>query len=122
MGFQELYDLALSLANRKKINERTTVGQVAVAMLCQNGKVYTGISLETYCSLGFCAEEIAIGKMIQDNENRILKMIAVNSKGLIYSPCGKCRELIYQINNDNLLCEVKLENKIMTLEELLPEL
>ena len=41
--------------------------------------------------------------------------------GKIISPCGKCREFLYQINHKNLDCEIMLNlNKIVTLRDLLP--
>ena len=45
------------------------------------------------------------------------------AKGAIYSPCGRCRELIRMINTSNLETKVLVsENKICTLKELLPEI
>ena len=53
--------------------------------------------------------------LVEDNE-----MVA---KGLIYSPCGKCRELIRMINQRNLKTKVMVkEDKIIELEKLLPEI
>ena len=40
----------------------------------------------------------------------------------IISPCGKCREQIYQLNHDNLDCEILLSDRIVKLKELLPEI
>lgn len=60
--------------------------------------------------------------MILNNETRIVKLIAVFQGGEVISPCGKCRELIYQINHNNLDCEVFLKDKTMKIKDLLPEL
>ncbi len=122
MEFKTLYNEAYAIAKEKKLNEKTTACQVGVAILGENGKIYRGCSLQTGCSLGFCAEAIAVGNILMDGEYIITKIIAVNEKGEIYSPCGKCREMIYQISQNNLKCEVMLKDKIVLLEELLPEL
>ncbi|WP_272437999.1 hypothetical protein [Terrihalobacillus insolitus] len=36
------------------------------------------MSIDTACSMGFCAEHAAAAAMITDGENRILKIIAVS--------------------------------------------
>lgn len=122
MDFIQLYNIANKLACEKHLNEKTSIGKVAVALLAENNQVFTGICLKTTCALGFCAETAAIASMLQANQTKILKLVAVYEDGNIISPCGHCRELIYQINHDNLNCEIKLNNKITTLKKLLPEL
>ena len=47
-------------------------------------------------------------------------MVAVSEWDDIIPPCGRCREFIYQINNENINCEVMLKDKIVTLDYLLP--
>jgi cytidine deaminase len=50
-----------------------------------------------------------------------MKIVAVGRNGKILPPCGRCREFMYQINNENLEAEVLVaENKVVKLEELLP--
>lgn len=61
--------------------------------------------------------------MLKNNESEIEKMVAYSSKGIIYPPCGKCRELIRMINEKNLQTKIMVrEDKIVDLEELLPEI
>ncbi len=122
MENNELYKIAKKNATSYKPNKVTRIGHVSVALIAQNKKIYTGVSIETGCSLGTCAEYNAIASMVQDGETRIIKLIAVNEEGKIYSPCGKCREYIYQINNDNINTEIILKDKTVRMEYLLPEL
>ena len=65
-------------------------------------------------------------KVIQEYENAVIEIKDVlrikYDGGEIISPCGKCREQIYQLNPNNLKCEILLKDRITTLEELLPEL
>lgn len=122
MENNELYEIARNKAKSYSTNKKTRIARVAVALLANNKKIYTGISVETSYSLGICAEYNAIANMLQDKESKILKIIAVNDEGKIYSPCGRCREYIYQINYDNMDTEVILENKTLKIKELLPEI
>ena len=80
-----------------------------------------GVCIDTACSMGFCAEHAAAAAMITAGENRVSKMIAVGWDGRIMPPCGRCREFISQIHNENLNTEVMVaEGVIVTLRELLP--
>jgi cytidine deaminase len=71
--------------------------------------------------MGFCAEHAAAAAMITAEENRVLKMIAVGWDGAILPPCGRCREFISQLHDDNLHSEVIVgEGLVLTLQNLLP--
>ncbi|SHF23978.1 Cytidine deaminase [Caldanaerobius fijiensis DSM 17918] len=121
MTFDELYKKAKSVINPRKLSEYAEAGGVGAAILSESGNVYTGVCIDTACSMGFCAEHAAAAAMITAGESRVLKMIAVGWDGHIMPPCGRCREFISQINDQNLDAEVMVgENKIVTLRELLP--
>jgi cytidine deaminase len=83
--------------------------------------VYVGVCIDTACGMGFCAEHAAIASMITAGESKIITIVGVNSDGKIIPPCGRCREFIYQINDDNGETRVILRNKVATLSLLLPE-
>lgn len=71
--------------------------------------------------MGFCAEHAAIASMITAGESRIETIVAVNWDGRVLPPCGRCREFIYQVNDENVDTRVILESRVTTLNELLPE-
>lgn len=121
MEFEELYTIAKGALNPKQISRNSYAGSVAAAILCENDKVYKGVCIDTPCSMGFCAEHAAIAAMITDGESKIKKVIAVYKDGTIIPPCGRCREFICQIHDDNYQCEVMVrENTILTIGDLLP--
>ena len=121
--FEKLIVEAKKIAGKKILTEYASCGHVACALLTKKGNIYTGISVESKCNLGNCAESAAINEMLKNNENEIEKIVAYSAKGLIYSPCGKCRELIRMINQRNLKTKVMVkEDKIIELEKLLPEI
>jgi len=91
-------------------------------LVTNKGNVYKGVCIDTPCSMGFCAEHAAIASMITAGESRIEKIVAVcDGKGVV-SPCGRCREFMYQINYENLETEVQLDFGVVALEELLPHI
>ena len=121
MEFNELYQQAKSVTNPRRLSEEAEAGGVGAALLTENGKVYTGVCIDTACSMGFCAEHAAAATMITAGESRVVMMVAVHWDGKIMPPCGRCREFISQIHEDNLNAEVMVsEGKIVTLRELLP--
>jgi cytidine deaminase len=100
--------------------EEYTAGSVAAALLSSNGNLYTGINFDVACGIGFCAEHAAIAQMLKHRETRIDMIVAVSSDS-IRPPCGRCRELLFQINNDNIHTKVYLSDETyITLNELLP--
>ncbi|MBY6952474.1 cytidine deaminase family protein [Clostridium botulinum] len=121
MKFDELYDIAKNALNPRKISKNSYAGSVAAAILSESGKVYTGVCIDTPCSMGFCAEHAAIAAMITAGENRITKVVAVYEDGTIIPPCGRCREFICQIHDENYKCQVMIKkDMIITINDLLP--
>jgi cytidine deaminase len=60
--------------------------------------------------------------MITHGESRIRTIVAVGREGAVLSPCGRCRELICQIDPGNVDTRILLHGgKVTTLRQLLPE-
>jgi cytidine deaminase len=124
MTNQDLIDKASSVINSKTIGEYT-VGNVASALITENGNVYCGVCIDVGSSMGFCAEHNAIGAMVTAGEYKIKKIVAVwkDSKNniCILSPCGRCREFMQQIDKTNLDTDVIIEkNRTVKLKYLIP--
>ena len=98
---------------------------VGAALLAKNGTYYTGCNIENaaYGST-MCAERNAIANMITNGENEIIKLVCVDSKGNVGSPCGACREYMMQLSKNSKDIEI-LKNidtkEIVKLEELIPD-
>lgn len=121
MTFEALKKIAQQALNPRRLTEDATAGEVAAAILTEGGNVYTGVCIDVPCSMGFCAEHAAIAAMITAGESRVVKLAAVCDEAGVVPPCGRCREFLYQINHENLRCEILLKNRVATLDELLPE-
>jgi cytidine deaminase len=100
-------------------------GDVGAAVLGKNGKVYTGVCVDTP-SWGLCAERSAFAAMITDGEYKFDKVVAVwkdDKTGKLHAlpPCGVCREFMRQIDQGNLESEVILgKTEVKKLKELIP--
>lgn len=98
-----------------------TAGSVAAALVTDADNVYTGICLDLACGIGFCAEHAAVAAMLKNRETVIKKIVAVSADGVL-PPCGRCRELLLQVNPRNLECEVLLAlGRSCKLRDLLPD-
>lgn len=102
-------------------NPNCHVGSVGAALLAENGQIYIGACIDLPCGIGFCAEHAAVSSMLKDKQTRVIAMIALSHDAKILPPCGRCRELLVQIDARNKETEVTVaEGKIVKLAELLP--
>lgn len=124
-NWENLYNKAKSVLNPRKVSEWVEAGGVAAAIESSSGKIYTGVCIDTACTLGICAERNAIFNMITNGESTIKRVIAVDSNGKAIPPCGVCRELMTQLMPDNYK-EIELmldyeNNRVVKLGDLTPE-
>jgi cytidine deaminase len=122
MDFAELLSVAKKTVSERRLSKLATAGTVAAAILTDKGNVYTGVCIDTPAGMGFCAEHSAIAAMVTAGESRIVKMVAtgVDDTGAC-APCGRCREFINSVHDENYLCEVLMEDgSVTTIEKLLP--
>lgn len=123
--WEDLYKAAKNVQNPREVSERIYAGGVAAAIEASSGKIYTGVCVDTSCTLGICAERNAIFNMITNGDNEIKRVIAIMSDGKIGAPCGACRELVTQLmpksyQHVEIMLDYKKE-KVVTLGELIPE-
>ena len=102
------------------IKQSITAGAVGAALESESGRIYTGINLDLACGIGFCAEHSAVAEMLKHRETVVRRIVAVNDERVL-APCGRCREMLVQVDSRNLDCEVLLPDGVtMPLRELLP--
>lgn len=120
MSFDELILQAEKVLGSRQIASNAWAGNVSAALLSEDGNIYSGVCIDVCSGMGFCAEHAAIAAMITAGESKINKIVAIGKNGII-PPCGRCREFISQINDDNLNTDVMISSdKIVKLKELLP--
>ena len=123
MKNEELIKKATSVINPRKL-KGGLIGDVGCALLSKNGKIYTGVCVGVNSNV-YCAERVAIAKMITDDKEFVIKKIVAtwkDEKGNIYviPPCGNCRQCMKETDEENLEAEVILDkNKTVKLKELL---
>lgn len=126
MTNDELIEKAESVLNPHKTKDGRLHGDVGAAVLGKNGKVYTGVCIDTTSTV-LCAERNAIASMITEKEYGIDTIVAVwrdDKTGKLHAlpPCGVCREFMRQVDESNLESEIILRrNETAKLKNLLPK-
>ena len=123
MNNDELIQKAKEITKLNKLSDEAVAGEVGSALITDKGNVYLGVSIHACCGVGSCAEYIAIANMVLKREYKIKRIVSVSIDGIILSPCGSCRELMYQIDDKNYNTKIILEkNRLVKLSDLLPEI
>lgn len=121
MTKRQLINSAKKIAIKYSSGNRCISGEVGAALKTKTGKIYIGINIDCACGIGFCAEHSAISSMLLNQESEIEMIVAVNCKGKIIPPCGRCRELIYAIDKNNLGASIIIsKTETIKLSKLLP--
>jgi cytidine deaminase len=116
----QLIAAARSVCGDFQLTGDFSAGSVGAAILIENGNIYTGICICLGCGLGFCAEAAAVAEMLKHRETHISAVVAVAGERIL-PPCGRCREMMVQIDARNLDCRVIVgEDRVTSLRALLP--
>ncbi|MTI81471.1 MAG: cytidine deaminase [Firmicutes bacterium] len=82
---------------------------VGSALITKNGNVYSGCNVENASyGLTCCAERVAIFKAVTEGNRDIKALAVIGNTELPCSPCGACRQVMYEFNPD---MEVYIANK-----------
>ena len=103
MTYAEMYEIAKSKLNPRKLNKHAKICDAVAVIEAASGKVYVGVSLVATCGVGYCAEQAALSQMLNDGETLVSKILVLEKCGAILTPCGRCVELLTQVDMNN--CE-----------------
>ncbi|RPI13965.1 MAG: cytidine deaminase [Ignavibacteriae bacterium] len=97
--------------------------RVGAALMSSSGKIYPGTNVEFDAfSLTVCAERSALFNAVSNGDKKFVKIaISTNSENFKF-PCGLCRQALVEFSPELeiILVNVKKEQKIVNLRELLP--
>jgi len=70
---------------------------VGVAGLVNDGRIVSGCNVENASyGLTLCAECSMISNLVMSGGGRILAVVCVDQHGELLSPCGRCRQLLFE--------------------------
>jgi cytidine deaminase len=116
--------LAVKAVNAKK-NALPTYSNffVGAALLTEDEKIYTGVNVESSSyGLTICAERNAVFKAISEGERKFKAIAVACDSNDFCSPCGACRQVIWDLCGDIDLIMVNQNNeiKVVKMKDLLP--
>ncbi len=121
----KLHQAAMDVLQPREVSKMIEAGGVAAAVESVSGNIYTGVCIDTACTLGVCAERNAIFHMITCGENAIRRVIAIDRDGNAIPPCGACREFMTQLMPEHYReIEIMLDyqnHRVVTLGDLTPD-
>jgi cytidine deaminase len=91
--------------------------KVGAALAAASGKIYTGCN-----GLTVCAERVALWKALSEGERKFTQIAVVTSSEPPASPCGACRQLLWEYCGDIEVILVNLQGfqKTLQLTEIFP--
>jgi len=100
--------------------------RVGAAVLTQQGNIFAGCNVENASyGLTICAERAAIFSAIAQeggDHMRIQAIAVVNEQNLPCSPCGACRQVIFEFGSTAIVLFPSQNGlKVISVAELLPE-
>lgn len=121
--------IAVALDARKKSYSPYSGFRVGSALICRNGKVFSGCNIENSAfSPTCCSERTAIFKAVSEGETDFEKIVIVGGKGDseptdFCSPCGVCRQVMNEFCDDKfkiVLAKNINDYKEYSLDQILP--
>lgn len=123
MTYEEMYALACKNLAPQDYSEHCSAGYVSAVIEGANGKYYTGVNIDLACGLGYCAERNAAGSMVTDGERAARRIVCVDRRQGLMTPCGSCREFLMLLSPQNADTEFLIglsPLRTARLKELLP--
>jgi cytidine deaminase len=125
---RELIAAATQAIARRYRNDWQEVG---AALRTRDGRIYTGVNLDAYVGrMAVCAEAVALGRAVTEvGETGIETIVAVRHPKpleperaiVVVSPCGSCRELIWDYDrNARVIVPTANGPAVAAIGELLP--
>ena len=100
---------------------------VGAALVCKNGKIYSGCNIENHGIMAICAERVAFTKAISDGERDFDFIVVCGGKDINNLddclPCGYCRQFMSEFVDCNFkIYALGPDNKITpySMQDLLP--
>ncbi len=125
---QELVAAARDAIRQRYRNDWQEVG---AALRTRDGRIVTGVNIDAYLGrMAVCAEAVAIGRSITETGNTGIETIVAvrhpkpdetDQSIAVVSPCGSCREIIYDYDaNARVIVPNGNDAGVASIAELLP--
>jgi cytidine deaminase len=94
--------------------------RVGAAALTDSGRIITGCNVENASyGLSLCAECGLVSNLFNSGGGRLVALSCRHGDGSTLMPCGRCRQLLYEVGGKELLVDAQPE--ALRLGDLLPK-
>ena len=94
--------------------------QVGAAAVCDDGRTVDGCNVENASyGLGLCAECTMAGQLRLTGGGRFVAVACRSGAGELLMPCGRCRQILYELGGPN--CLLDTPRGILPMSEVLPD-
>ncbi|HEY9275744.1 MAG: hypothetical protein RLY74_708 [Actinomycetota bacterium] len=92
---------------------------VGVAALVDDGRIISGCNVENASyGLTLCAECSLVSELIMSGGGRLIAAVCVDKNGELLSPCGRCRQLLFEHGGEKM--ELLTPDGAKNMTEILP--
>jgi len=119
------YETLVAAARQSRENAHAAYSnfRVGAALRATSGRIFGGCNVEnsTY-GLTVCAERVAILKAVSEGERGFDAIAVVADTDSLTTPCGACRQLIWEFCGDVpvILANLKGKTEIILMHDLFP--
>ena len=109
---------------REQARAKYSKFRVGSALLCGDGRVFTGCNIESSSyGLTICSERVALFKALSEGAADFTRIVVVADTDELTPPCGACRQLLWDFcgDLDIVLANLAGKSKILRLTQLFPE-
>src|SRR5262252_6610497 len=93
--------IAKATEAREKAIAPYSAFKVGAALETRDGRMYTGCNIENASyGLSICAERVALWKALSEGAKDFQAMAIVSEADSLTSPCGACRQLLWEYCGD----------------------
>jgi cytidine deaminase len=94
--------------------------QVGSAALCDDGRIVVGCNVENAAyGVGMCAECTMAGQLRLTGGGRFVAVACRSGAGALLMPCGRCRQIIYELGGRD--CLVDTPSGVLPMSSVLPD-
>src|ERR1700726_969101 len=120
------YDALILAAKQARENAHAPFWdfRVGAAVRANSGRTYTGCNIENASyGLTCCAERVAIFKAVSEGERGFDAIAVVSDTDALTSPCGACRQLLWEFCGDIpvILSNLKGKTETIQMRDLFPK-
>ena len=110
--YTELFDIAVQA--RENASAKYSKFKVGAAIKTKSGKIYFGSNVESASyGLSICAERVALFTALSNGEKEFDSILIVSDSSTPTSPCGACRQLMFDYAPDIKIIMSNLKKDIV---------